>query len=81
MQFDVATAMIVTSTLTLAVGGGILGMFACLGLIMVLQHVVVAANRPTLSPAALFIGVASSWIVGAISGFYPAIRASRLRPV
>ena len=57
------------------------GMVASIGLIFVLQNVVVPANRPELSPAALFIGVVFSGFVGVVSGLYPAIRASRLSPV
>ena len=68
---------ILSETLTLAVAGGILGMVASVGLIKLLQKIVVEANRPTLSPAALFIGVVFSGIVGVIAGLYPAIRASR----
>jgi putative ABC transport system permease protein len=72
---------ILAESLTLAVAGGILGMVASIGLIAGLQQVVVPSNRPELSPAALFIGVFFSGIVGVIAGLYPAIRASRLSPV
>jgi ABC-type antimicrobial peptide transport system permease subunit len=72
---------ILAESLTLAVAGGVVGMVASIGLIAILQKVVVANNRPELSPAALFIGVFFSGIVGVIAGLYPAIRASRLSPV
>jgi putative ABC transport system permease protein len=72
---------ILAESLTLAVAGGILGMVASIGLIKILQQVVVPANRPELSPAALFIGVLFSGIVGVIAGLYPAVRASQLSPV
>jgi len=72
---------ILAESLTLAGFGGILGMFASIGLIKLLQKVVVEANRPELSPAALLIGVVFSGLVGVIAGLYPAIRASRLSPV
>jgi ABC-type antimicrobial peptide transport system permease subunit len=72
---------ILAESLTLAVAGGVLGMIASIGLIMILQKVVVPANRPELSPAALFIGVFFSGLVGVIAGLYPAVRASRLSPV
>lgn len=72
---------ILAESLTLAGFGGILGMFASVGLIKFLQKVVVEANRPELSPAALVIGVVFSGMVGVIAGLYPAIRASRLSPV
>ncbi len=72
---------ILAESLTLAGFGGILGMFASVGLIKLLQKVVVEANRPELSPAALLIGVVFSGLVGVIAGLYPAIRASRLSPV
>ncbi len=69
---------ILAESLTLAVGGGIFGMIASIGLIKILQKVVVESNRPELSPAALAIGVLFSGIVGVLAGLYPAIRASRL---
>jgi putative ABC transport system permease protein len=56
-------------------------MFASIGLIKILQSIVVPANRPELSPAALIIGIAFSGAVGVLAGLYPAIRASRLSPV
>jgi ABC-type antimicrobial peptide transport system permease subunit len=69
---------ILAESLTLAVAGGILGMFASIGLIKILQKVVVEANRPELSPAALAIGILFSGVVGVVAGLYPAVRASRL---
>jgi putative ABC transport system permease protein len=72
---------ILAETITLAIGGGAIGMVASIGLIKLLQLVVVPANRPELSPAALVIGVVFSGLVGILAGLYPAIRASRLSPV
>lgn len=72
---------ILAESLTLAVAGGVLGMIASIGLITLLQKVVVPQNRPELSPAALFIGVLFSGIVGVVAGLYPAVRASQLSPV
>lgn len=72
---------ILAESLTLALAGGLFGVFASIGLIAVLQRVVVEANRPELSPGALFIGIISSGLVGVVAGLYPAIRASRLSPV
>ena len=74
---DILT-QILAESLTLAVGGGIFGMVASIGLIKILQRVVVAANRPELSPAALAIGVLFSGLVGVLAGLYPAVRASRI---
>lgn len=72
---------ILAESLTLAVAGGVIGVIASIGLIKVLQHFVVASNRPELSVFALFVGVASSGIIGVLAGLYPAIRASMLSPV
>lgn len=72
---------ILAESLTLAIAGGLLGMVASVALIKILQRVVVDANRPELSPAALFVGVFFSGVVGVLAGLYPAIRASRLSPV
>lgn len=72
---------ILAESLTLAVAGGVIGVVASVGLIKVLQHFVVASNRPELSLFALAVGVVSSGIVGVFAGLYPAIRASMLSPV
>ena len=72
---------ILAETITLALAGGVIGMIASIALIKLLQKVVVEANRPELSPAALAIGIVFSGLVGIVAGFYPAIRASRLSPV
>jgi putative ABC transport system permease protein len=72
---------ILAESLTLAVAGGLFGMVASIGLILVLQKIVVDANRPELSPGALVIGVMFSGVVGVLAGLYPAFRASQLSPV
>ena len=72
---------ILAESLALAIAGGLAGMVASVVLILGLQKVVIAANRPELSPAALCIGVLFSGIVGVLAGLYPAVRASRLSPV
>ncbi len=72
---------ILAESLTIAVAGGICGLLASIGLILILQRIVVAANRPELSPAALMIGVIFSGLVGVLAGLYPAFRASQLSPV
>ncbi|PTX91132.1 ABC transporter permease [Opitutus sp. ER46] len=74
-------SQILAESLTIAVAGGVFGIVASIGLILILQHVVVDANRPELSPAALAIGVAFSGLVGVLAGLYPAYRASQLSPV
>ena len=79
-RIDILT-QILAESLTLALAGGLLGVFASIGLIAILQRVVVEANRPELSPGALFVGIVSSGLVGVVAGFYPAVRASRLSPV
>ncbi|PAW67207.1 MAG: hypothetical protein B9S34_06070 [Opitutia bacterium Tous-C1TDCM] len=72
---------ILAESLTLALAGGLAGVVASIGLIMVLQRFVVDANRPELSLGALAIGIASSALIGVLAGLYPAIRASLLSPV
>ena len=72
---------ILAETITLALAGGLIGMVASIGLIKGLQQIVVEANRPELSPAALLIGVVFSGLVGIVAGLYPAIRAAQLSPV
>lgn len=72
---------ILAESLTIAIGGGILGVVASVGLIKVLEKFVVENNRPELSPFALAVGILSSALTGVVAGFYPAIRASLLSPV
>jgi ABC-type antimicrobial peptide transport system permease subunit len=72
---------ILGESIALAAAGGVMGMIASVFLIKLLQKIVVEANRPELSPAALAIGVLFSGLVGVVAGLYPAIRASRLSPV
>jgi ABC-type antimicrobial peptide transport system permease subunit len=72
---------ILGESIALAAAGGVMGMVASVFLIKALQKIVVEANRPELSPAALAIGVLFSGLVGVVAGLYPAIRASRLSPV
>ena len=72
---------ILAESLTIAVAGGLFGIIASIGLILVLQQIVVQANRPELSPGALLVGVLFSGLVGVLAGLYPAFRASQLSPV
>jgi ABC-type antimicrobial peptide transport system permease subunit len=72
---------ILSESLTLAVAGGALGVAASIGLVALLQKVVVAQNRPELSPAALALGILFSALTGVIAGIYPAVRAARMSPV
>ena len=72
---------ILAESISLAMAGGLLGVFASIGLIKVLEKVVMEANRPELSPVALLIGIGSSAIIGVLAGLYPAIRAALLSPV
>jgi putative ABC transport system permease protein len=72
---------ILAESFTLALAGGIIGLFASVALILVLQFVALESNRPELSLWALAIGILSSACVGVLAGLYPAIRASRLSPV
>ncbi|MBL9188513.1 MAG: ABC transporter permease [Opitutaceae bacterium] len=72
---------ILAESITLAVAGGILGLLASVGLILVLQQVVMESNRPELSLWAMAIGISSSALIGVLAGLYPAIRASMLSPV
>ncbi|MDP3069076.1 MAG: ABC transporter permease [Opitutaceae bacterium] len=72
---------ILAESITLAVAGGLLGLLASVGLILVLQQVVMESNRPELSLWAMAIGISSSALIGVLAGLYPAIRASMLSPV
>ncbi len=72
---------ILAESMTLAMAGGVFGVFASIGLIKLLEKVVMEANRPELSPVALLIGIGSSAVIGVLAGLYPALRAALLSPV
>jgi ABC-type antimicrobial peptide transport system permease subunit len=72
---------IMSESVTLAMAGGILGLFASVALILVLQVFALESNRPVLSVWAMAIGIGSSALVGVLAGLYPAFRASRLQVV
>ncbi|MBI5771111.1 MAG: ABC transporter permease [Verrucomicrobia bacterium] len=69
---------ILSESITLAMAGGVLGLFASVGLILILQVFALESNRPVLSVWAMAIGIGSSAVVGVLAGLYPAVRASRL---
>jgi ABC-type antimicrobial peptide transport system permease subunit len=72
---------ILSESVTLALAGGIFGLFASVGLILLLQIFALESNRPVLSVWAMGIGIGSSALVGVLAGLYPAFRAARLQVV
>jgi ABC-type antimicrobial peptide transport system permease subunit len=73
---------ILAESFSIAIAGGVAGMFASVALIKVLQNLSNEASaRPELSLDALAIGIFCTALVGVIAGLYPAFRASRLSPV
>jgi putative ABC transport system permease protein len=72
---------ILSESFTLAVGGGLFGIVASVGLVAILQKVMIQQSRPELSASALALGVLFSALTGILAGLYPAVRAARMSPV
>jgi len=80
-------ALVLSEALTLAVLGGLLGVFVSVPLTYLLvermKHSPVAplAYNMRISPSTLLIAFAAAVVIGVISGFVPAIRSARVKIV
>jgi putative ABC transport system permease protein len=61
--------------------GGLLGIFASLGLIEILKLISPTENVPVLTAGGIVFSVAFAIAAGLLSGLYPAAKASRLDPI
>ncbi len=77
-QLDILLQFLIEAISVTMVGGAI-GVFTGYGLAYVLS--VVMGFPLMISPQSAFLGVTVSFIVGIISGLYPAWRASKLSPI
>jgi putative ABC transport system permease protein len=77
---DVFVQILVESTV-IAILGGLLGLFASIGLIDILRSVTPESNDPVVSFAPMAIAFSCSVSVGVLAGLFPAIKASRLHPI
>jgi putative ABC transport system permease protein len=61
--------------------GGILGLIASLGVMRILVMVSPAENAPVIELSSVIISFSFAVLIGVASGFYPALKASRLDPI
>ena len=77
---DIFLQIIVESSV-IGLGGGILGLGASFGLLRLLAKITEGENTPIVEPAAILISVTFAIGIGVVSGFYPALKASRMDPI
>ncbi|MCX6977298.1 MAG: ABC transporter permease, partial [Verrucomicrobia bacterium] len=65
----------------IGLGGGILGLGASFGLLRLLAKITEGENTPIVEPSAILISVTFAIGIGVVSGFYPALKASRMDPI
>lgn len=79
-EMDIFRQVLVESAI-LSIAGGIAGVVVSLVLLRGLEIFSPPTNAPVISWWTAVVGVAAASAVGVIAGLYPALRASRLRPI
>lgn len=79
-QRDIFVQIVVESAV-IGVIGGILGVFASLGLLQVVTALFPQENAPVVLFSSVVISFSFAVLIGIFSGFYPAFKASRLDPI
>ena len=77
---DIFLQIIVESSV-IGVGGGVLGLGAAFGLLRLIAKLTESENTPIVEPGAILISFGFAVVIGVLSGFYPAVKASRLDPI
>ena len=77
---DIFLQIIVESSV-IGICGGVLGLGASAGLMRLLATLTESENTPIVEPGAILISFSFAVAIGVLSGFYPAIKASRLDPI
>ena len=77
---DIFLQIIVESSV-IGLGGGVLGLGGAFGLLRLLAKITEGENTPLVEPGAILISVGFAIFIGIVSGFYPALKASRLDPI
>ena len=77
---DIFLQIIVESSV-IGICGGVLGLAASAGLMRLLATLTESENTPIVEPGAILISFSFAVAIGVLSGFYPAIKASRLDPI
>ncbi len=77
---DIFLQIIVESSV-IGICGGVLGLGASFGLLRLLAKLTESENTPIIEPGAVLISFSFAVAIGVLSGFFPAIKASRLDPI
>ena len=77
---DIFVQILVESAV-IGVIGGILGLFASLGVMRILVMISPAENAPVVEIGSVLVSFSFAVIIGVLSGLYPAWKASRLDPI
>jgi putative ABC transport system permease protein len=72
---------IVVESAVIGVIGGVLGLFASLGVMQILVAISPAENAPVLEFENVVISFSFAVIIGILSGLYPAWKAARIEPI
>lgn len=79
-QSDIFWQILIESILVSLIGG-ILGIFASLGLIKILKVISPTENVPVLTWDAILLALGFAIVAGLLSGLYPAAKASSIDPI
>lgn len=77
---DIFFQVIVESSV-IGVCGGLLGLVAAFGLLGVIAKLTESEYTPVVAPGGVLLSFGFAVVIGVISGFYPALKASRLDPI
>jgi putative ABC transport system permease protein len=77
---DIFVQIVVESTI-IGVIGGLLGLVASAGVIKLLVAISSNENRPAVELHDVLVSFGFAVLIGVLSGFYPALKASRLDPI
>ena len=72
---------ILVESITLAIVGACVGLFASYGLTSIINIISPSQNAPVITQDAMVIAMIFSGSVGAMAGIFPAVKAARLNPI
>jgi putative ABC transport system permease protein len=72
---------ILVESAVIGVVGGVLGLLVSPGILWLLQKISPEAAPPVVEPSAAIVSFTFAVLISVASGFYPALRASRIEPI